>query len=143
MLLIKQLYNLFDIFKKNKENEKAKKDPSNFCVIELALNTNFDVDIFIEFDNLEITSEQEYNLYTSKIAEFLNTVNSQYVTYTLAKLIMEDIGGIEQYKQFTNDVIRKWTILEKEKDKEKEQIAINDPIIKPTEVFSKYYNTNK
>jgi len=138
MLSIKQLFNTF--FKKTVNDNKpiSKHIEENICTIEMSLTKNFDVDIFISFDNLHIKTTNDYITYTNKISEFLNTINSQYVTYTLAKLILDDIGKDGKYKQFAEDIIQQWTVLEKEKEKIFSQ---NFPLVRPMEVFSKYYNT--
>jgi hypothetical protein len=139
MLSIKQLFSKF--FKKttNDNNPIDKSIQENICTIEMSLTKNFDVDIFVSFDNLQIKSTDDYITYINKISEFLNTINSQYVTYTLAKLILDDIGKDNKYKQFAEDIIQQWTILEKDKEKQK-IFSQNFPLVRPMEVFSKYYN---
>jgi hypothetical protein len=138
MLSIKHWYNKFF----NKNNTIPQKTINNkICKIELSLSNDFDMDVFIEFDNLEINSIEKYNLYTEKIAYFLNTINSEHVTYNIAKLIIEDIGSNKEYTQFSNDIIKYWTILEKEKENQAKEKHLNAPLIRPIEVFSKYYNT--
>ena len=140
MLSIKHFFNKW--FKKPKQ--KIKKSPNNsLCKIELLLNKNFTIDVFIEFDNLEINSMNDYQLFVEKISSFLNQINSHQLTYTIAELIIQDIGKEPQYTQFCNDIIKRWTILEKQKEHQQDANYHDGPIIKPSEAFSKYYNTHQ
>lgn len=135
---MKNIFSFFNKQKKTTENKPESNLNSNTYIDALiCLNKNYEIDIKLFFDdNLEnkTLSENEYSLVC---AEFLNIIMSGKLKNQFLDIIIKQIRTTKN--QDLIDRILKFLIVMEEFSSE-DNNTDNLPLIKPSQVFSKYKN---
>lgn len=125
--------------KKQSANNTEFKDDT--IIITIGLTEDYDVDVSVEIQDLNIKNHGDLIYKSQKIAQFLQTVTSGGINYTLTKILMEQIGDDPDYKNFIDTLIYNWILLEQKKDKTDNDLVSSEAVVPPSDVFGKYTTT--
>lgn len=125
--MIKYLKNLFLKEKKKKDTDDSIID----VIISLNKRQEIDVSLFIDDKNKDI--DNDIVDYSEKCAEFLHIINSGKLKKQISDILLNQIKK-EDNQLLINNIMIFWSIIEKEKKKQKTK----NTFICPTEVFTRY-----
>ena len=125
--MIKYIKNL--LFRK--KTKKNTDDSIIDIIISLNKKQEIDVSLFIDDKNKDI--ESDITDYSEKCAEFLYIINSGKLKKQISDILLNQIKK-EDNQLLINNIMVFWSIIEKEKKKQKTK----DAFICPTEVFTRY-----
>ena len=115
----------------------------NTIIITIGLTNDYDVDISVEMQDLDIKNHGDLIYKSQKIAQFFQTITSGGINYTLTKILMEQIGDDPDYKNFIDTLIYNWILLEKQKDTTDNDLVSSEAVVPPSDVFGKYTTTTE
>lgn len=125
--MIKYLKSLFLKEKKKKDTDDSIID----VIISLNKRQEINVSLFIDDKNKDIDSDIVD--YSEKCAEFLYIINSGKLKKQMSDILLNQIKK-EDNQLLINNIMIFWSIIEKEKKKQKTK----NTFICPTEVFTRY-----
>ena len=105
--------------------------------IKFMLSRQYDVDLFLEMNDIIIEDNEAMEILSQRCGEFLYSINSGVYKKNIIGLILDELEG-ERYHQFIEKIIFIWTALEEKEAMGKIKNSKNRPFIRPTEVFSRY-----
>lgn len=133
--------NLFNFFNKSKNNIESKPsidlNPDTYIDAIICLNKNYEIDVKLFFDDSLQNKTLSENEYALVCAEFLNIIMSGKLKNQLLDIIINQIRSTKN--QDLIDKILKFLIVMEESTTE-ENDKDDLPLIKPSQVFSKYKN---
>lgn len=132
MLFIRRLFN-----KKTNPIKETSKDKV-MCSLNIELLEDTSIDLSIELHNIDINNEN-HDIKANNIAAFLHLLNSGGLSTNIANIMVSQIGSHEKYNKFIDTIIKDWVLYQIQQDKTKAYKKMENPVIKPTEVFSRYY----
>jgi hypothetical protein len=127
--MIKYLKNLF--LKEKKKKDKDTDDSIIDVIISLNKRQEINVSLFIDDKNKDI--DTDISDYSEKCAEFLYIINSGKLKKQMSDILLNQIKK-EDNQLLINNIMIFWSIIEKEKKKQKTK----NTFICPTEVFTRY-----
>ena len=142
MLFIKRL---FSLFKKNNHSRNRNKQnhelisEDSMCAVNANLLYDGTVDLSIEMHNIDVNNTNFYKQ-ANNIASFLHLLNTGGLSTNIANIMVTQIGSDPKYSLFIDQIIKSWVIYQTEHETHTQINHTNNAVIKPTDVFGKYYN---
>lgn len=140
MSFIKHLFNKKNSKDSIQESESSEnKSDQRICSLMFDLIDTESIDISIELCDIKI-DESNFHSMANKIATFLHLLNNGALSINIANIMINQIGSNPKYSKFIDTIIQNWIVYQTEHEKQITKNKNNTPVIKPTEVFGKYYN---
>lgn len=128
------------LFKKKSPTQDPNAESSKYIFsISIGLSADTSVDMSIELAE-SVSNPDHATKQSVDIAQFLHILTSGGMNQNISEMLVEQIGQDLKYKQVVDNILKAWIIFQKEYDKHKNRISSEYPLIKPTEVFGKYYS---
>jgi hypothetical protein len=112
--------------------EKTTVDDSIVDLI-ISLNKKNEINISLFIDDKDKLNNDDLINYSEKCAEFFNIVNSGKLKKQILDILLNQIKK-ENNQLLIDNIVVFWTIIDKQRRKQKSEIAF----VNPTEVFTKY-----
>lgn len=130
-----------NFFKKKETTNNPVEFKNDTIIITIGLTRDYDVDVSVEIQDLDVKNHADMIYKAQKIAQFFQTVTSGGINYTLTKILMEQIGDDPDYKNFIDTLVYNWIVLEKKKETEEANLSSSEAVVPPSDVFGKYTTT--